>query len=151
MPAVQEIVPRYEFRVFAQNFGLVEDKLRHLARFERYRESVEFYLLSRAGGGDNTKIRDEKLDIKTLLRVELPLALPVIMAGLRTALVLLVGTGAFATFIDAGGLGLLIQTGIVLFRFPLLVSGAILVAALALMIEWIGRLVETLATPRGLA
>ena len=78
-------------------------------------------------------------------------ALPVIMAGLRTALVLLVGTGAFATFIDAGGLGLLIQTGIVLFRFPLLVSGAILVAALALMIEWIGRLVETLATPRGLA
>ncbi len=70
MPAVQEIVPRYEFRVFAQNFGLVEDKLRHLARFERYRESVEFYLLSRAGGGDNTKIRDEKLDIKTLLRVE---------------------------------------------------------------------------------
>lgn len=89
--------------------------------------------------------------LQTLLRVELPLALPVIMAGLRTALVLLVGTGAFATFIDAGGLGLLIQTGIVLFRFPLLVSGAILVAALALMIEWIGRLVETLATPRGLA
>lgn len=89
--------------------------------------------------------------LQTLLRVELPLALPVIMAGLRTALVLLVGTGAFATFIDAGDLGLLIQTGIVLFRFPLLVSGAILVAAVALMIEWIGRLVETLATPRGLA
>lgn len=88
---------------------------------------------------------------QTLLRVELPLALPVIMAGVRTALVLLVGTGAFATFIDAGGLGLLIQTGIVLYRFPLVVSGAILVAALALMVEWAGRLVETLATPRGLA
>ena len=51
------------------------------------------------------------------------LALPVIMAVLRTALVLLVGTGAFVMFIDAGGLGLLIQTGIVLFRFPLLVGG----------------------------
>lgn len=88
---------------------------------------------------------------QVLLRVELPLALPVIMAGVRTALVLLVGTGAFAAFIDAGGLGLLIQTGIVLFRFPLLVSGAILVAALALLVEWSGRLVETLATPRGLA
>ena len=88
---------------------------------------------------------------QVLLRVELPLALPVIMAGVRTALVLLVGTGAFASFIDAGGLGLLIQTGIVLYRFPLLVSGALLVACLALLVEWAGRLVETLATPRGLA
>jgi len=88
---------------------------------------------------------------QVLLRVELPLALPVIMGGVRTALVLLVGTGAFASFIDAGGLGLLIQTGIVLYRFPILVSGALLVACLALMVEWAGRLVETLATPRGLA
>src|SRR5699024_5946323 len=48
---------------------------------------------------------------QVLFRVELPLAIPVIMTGVRTALVLLVGAGAFATFIDAGGLGLLIQTG----------------------------------------
>ena len=43
--------------------------------------------------------------IAVLLRVELPLAMPVIMAGMRTALVLLVGTAALATFINAGGLG----------------------------------------------
>ena len=40
-----------------------------------------------------------------LLRIELPLAMPVIMAGVRTALVLLVGTATLATFINAGGLG----------------------------------------------
>ena len=73
------------------------------------------------------------------------------MTGVRTALVLLVGAGAFATFIDAGGLGLLIQTGIVLLRYPILVSGALLVACLALLVEWAGRLVELLATPKGTA
>ena len=88
---------------------------------------------------------------QVLFRVELPLALPVIMTGVRTALVLLVGAGAFATFIDAGGLGLLIQTGIVLFRYPILVSGALLVACLALLVEWAGRIVELLASPKGVA
>jgi osmoprotectant transport system permease protein len=88
---------------------------------------------------------------QVLFRVELPLAVPVIMTGIRTALVLLVGAGAFATFIDAGGLGLLIQTGIILFRYSILVSGALLVAALALAVEWAGRLLELMATPKGLA
>ncbi|HEX3003043.1 MAG TPA: ABC transporter permease [Angustibacter sp.] len=86
----------------------------------------------------------------TLLRVELPLAVPVIMSGVRTALVLLVGTAALATFINAGGLGSLITTGITLFRYPLIVSGALLVAALALVVDWAGRLLEELARPRGL-
>lgn len=88
---------------------------------------------------------------QTLLRVELPMAVPVIMTGVRTALVLLVGVGAFATFIDAGGLGTLIQTGIIMFRYSILVSGAILVALLALLVEWAGRVLELLATPKGLA
>ncbi|MGN6301578.1 MAG: ABC transporter permease [Angustibacter sp.] len=86
----------------------------------------------------------------TLLRVELPLAVPVIMSGVRTALVLLVGTATLATFINAGGLGSLITTGITLFRYPLIVSGALLVAALALVVDWAGRLLEELARPRGL-
>ncbi|MDY6054604.1 ABC transporter permease [Micrococcus sp.] len=88
---------------------------------------------------------------QVLLRVELPLAVPVIMSGVRTALVLMVGAGAFATFIDAGGLGLLIQTGIVMFRYSILVSGALLVACLALAVEWAGRVVELFAAPRGIA
>ena len=85
-----------------------------------------------------------------LLRVELPLAVPVIMAGLRTALVLLVGTATLVTFINAGGLGAILQTGISLFRFSLMIAGAVLVALLALLIEWLGRVLELLTRPRGL-
>lgn len=88
--------------------------------------------------------------VKTLATVELPLAAPIIMAGVRTALVLLVGTASFATFINAGGLGALIQAGINLFRYPILVSGAILIALLALAFEWAGRLLEAVVTPKGL-
>lgn len=84
-----------------------------------------------------------------LRRVELPLALPVIMAGVRTALVLVVGAASFATFINAGGLGALITTGITLFRYPILVSGALLIAVVALLIDWAGRVMEMVFTPKG--
>jgi len=85
-----------------------------------------------------------------LFRIELPLAVPVIMAGIRTALVLVVGTATFATFINAGGLGALIVTGINLSRDSVLISGALLVALLALLIDWLGRILETVARPKGL-
>ncbi|WP_420363191.1 ABC transporter permease [Curtobacterium aetherium] len=85
-----------------------------------------------------------------LLKVELPLAVPVMLAGIRTALVLLVGSAALATFIGAGGLGLLITTGVTLFLPKVLVSGALLIALLALSIDWLGRIVETFARPKGL-
>ncbi len=83
-------------------------------------------------------------------RIELPLAVPVIMAGIRTALVLVVGTATLATFIDAGGLGSLITTGIRLLRYPVLISGALLVGVLALLIDWAGRILEEITRPRGL-
>jgi osmoprotectant transport system permease protein len=85
-----------------------------------------------------------------LLRIELPLAIPVIMAGVRTALVLIVGTAALATFINAGGLGALIDAGITNYRFSILISGAVLIALLALLVEWVGRLLELLTRPKGL-
>ncbi|PZF14318.1 ABC transporter permease [Curtobacterium sp. MCLR17_034] len=85
-----------------------------------------------------------------LMRVELPLAVPVMLSGIRTALVLLVGTASLATFVGAGGLGLLITTGVTLFLPKVLVSGALLVALLALSIDWLGRVVETVARPKGL-
>jgi osmoprotectant transport system permease protein len=88
--------------------------------------------------------------LAVLLRVELPLAVPVLLAGVRTALVLLVGTATLATFIDGGGLGVLITTGINLALDSLLVSGAVLVALLALAVDWLGRVVEHLARPKGL-
>lgn len=84
-----------------------------------------------------------------LFRVELPLAVPVILSGVRTALVLLVGTATLATFINGGGLGTLIVTGINLFRDPIVVSGALLVALLALLIDWAGRVLETYVRPKG--
>lgn len=84
-----------------------------------------------------------------LLRIELPLALPVIMAGVRTALVLLVGTATLATFINGGGLGATLQAGISLLRYPVIVWGAVLVALLALLIEWLGRVLELLSRPKG--
>ncbi|KQO64555.1 ABC transporter permease [Curtobacterium sp. Leaf261] len=85
-----------------------------------------------------------------LMRVELPLAVPVMLAGIRTALVLLVGSAALGTFIGAGGLGLLITTGVTLFLPKVLVSGALLIALLALLIDWVGRVVERAARPKGL-
>lgn len=87
----------------------------------------------------------------TLVRIELPLAVPVMLAGVRTALVLLAGSAALATFIGGGGLGLLITTGVNLFLPRVLVSGALLIALLALFVDWLGRVVEHLAQPKGLA
>ncbi|GAA5061027.1 ABC transporter permease [Nocardia callitridis] len=88
---------------------------------------------------------------RTLVQVELPLAVPVILNGVRTALVILVGTATLSTFIGATSLGTLITTGVTLFLPKLLISGAILVGLLALIIDWLGRLVELAATPRGIS
>jgi osmoprotectant transport system permease protein len=88
--------------------------------------------------------------LAVLLRVELPLAVPVMLAGIRTALVLLVGTAALATFISGGGLGILITTGVNLKLNTVLITGSLLVALLALLFDWIGRAVELLARPKGL-
>ena len=85
-----------------------------------------------------------------LFKVELPMAVPIMLAGIRTALVLLVGTAALATFINGGGLGILITTGVQLNLPAVLVVGSLLVAVLALFIDWVGRVVEHVARPKGL-
>jgi osmoprotectant transport system permease protein len=87
--------------------------------------------------------------LAVLIRVELPLAMPVIVAGIRTALVLAVGVATLATFINVGGLGELIVTGIKLQRTSVLVTGAVLTAALALALDWLGGLISDLLQPRG--
>lgn len=89
--------------------------------------------------------------LAVLFKVELPLAVPVMLSGIRTALVLLVGTATLATFIDGGGLGILITTGVNLNLNVVLIAGSILVALLAVTIDWVGRLVEAVARPKGLA
>lgn len=86
----------------------------------------------------------------TLAKVELPLAVPLILAGVRTALVLNVGTATLATFGGGGGLGDLITSGIQTQRMPVLVLGSVLTVALALFVDWLASLAETVLTPRGL-
>ncbi|MEV6567441.1 ABC transporter permease [Streptomyces kronopolitis] len=85
-----------------------------------------------------------------LTKVELPLAVPLILAGVRTALVLNVGTATLATFGGGGGLGDLISAGIVTQRMPVLILGSVLTVALALLVEWLASLAELLLRPRGL-
>lgn len=87
---------------------------------------------------------------EVLRRVELPLAVPVILAGIRTALVLNVGSATIVFAVGSGGLGLLIFQGFSTQRLGLLVVGAVLVASLALLIDYLAGIVEELATPRGL-
>ncbi|AXK35810.1 ABC transporter permease [Streptomyces armeniacus] len=85
-----------------------------------------------------------------LWRIELPLAVPVMLAGVRTALVITVGTVALATFIGAGGLGDVISNGISSSRNLVLVTGSVLVAVLALFIDWLAGMAEDFLRPRGL-
>lgn len=87
---------------------------------------------------------------QVLWRIELPLASQVILAGLRTSLVFAVGVATIATFINAGGLGDMIINGLKLQRYPVLVVGAVLVAAIAILIDWVAGLVEEWLRPRGL-
>jgi osmoprotectant transport system permease protein len=87
---------------------------------------------------------------QVLTRIELPLSVPVILAGVRTTLVIVVGTAALITFVGGGGLGDFINNGIKLNSTPVLVTGAVLTAVLALAIDWIGSLVEDALRPQGL-
>ena len=64
---MSQIIPRYEFRTFAQNFGMVETKMRKISKCEQVRESSEVYIVSAANNENNTKIRDRKMDIKVLV------------------------------------------------------------------------------------
>jgi osmoprotectant transport system permease protein len=72
-----------------------------------------------------------------LLQIELPLAFPVMFAGMRTAAVINVGTAALGAFIGAGGLGNFIISGIPLMRDRMILVGAILTAVMAVLVDWI--------------
>ncbi len=81
--------------------------------------------------------------------VRLPLAAPVIMAGVRTAAVVNVGTATLAAFIGAGGLGDPIVAGLALSDTRMILSGAIPAAVLALLADALLGMVERAVTPRG--
>ncbi|MCA1769088.1 MAG: ABC transporter permease [Halomonas sp.] len=84
-----------------------------------------------------------------LLRVELPNALYVIFAGMRTALTINVGTVPLAFLIGAGGLGELIFTGIDLYDPVMMLAGAIPTALLAIVVDALIAVIAFLVVPRG--
>lgn len=89
-------------------------------------------------------------DWQILFRVELPLSLSVIMAGIRTSTVINVGTATLAAFIGAGGLGDFIFLGISRSLDALVLIGAVPAALLALLIDYLLGRLELIVTPKGL-
>ena len=106
-------------------------------------DQVDESLIESARGMGMSKLR-------VLFRIELPLAVPIILAGVRTAVILNVGSATLGTFISAGTLGDLITNGHDLNRDPVLITGAALTAVLALGIDWLAGIAERVLRPRGL-
>jgi osmoprotectant transport system permease protein len=84
---------------------------------------------------------------QALVRVQFPLASPLVFAGLRTALVLIIGTATLGNFIGGGGLGDVIASGINI-SDRIVFVGAVMVASLALLADWALSMVERVAVPR---
>lgn len=85
-----------------------------------------------------------------LWRIELPLAVPIMLAGVRTALVINVGTATLATYINGGGFGDIISAGLATNRQLITLTGAALTAVLALLIDYLAGVAEDVLRPRGL-
>ena len=86
-------------------------------------------------------------EFQVLRRIQVPLALPVIIAGVRTAAVEVVASATLAAFVGAGSLGRFITSGLTLLDYSLLFVGAVPVALLALFAEVSLAGVERLVTP----
>lgn len=86
-----------------------------------------------------------------LLRmVELPLAVPVIMSGIRLSAVYAISWATLASYIGAGGLGDFIFNGLNLYQPKLIIAGAVVVTLLALVTDFVLAYIEKITTPRGL-
>ncbi|RKP47912.1 ABC transporter permease subunit [Cohnella endophytica] len=88
--------------------------------------------------------------MQVMLKVELPLALNVIMAGIRTATVMLIGVATLASLVGAGGLGDLIFRGISTVNTELILAGTIPAALLAIVFDFLLGWMEKAATPKGI-
>jgi osmoprotectant transport system permease protein len=86
---------------------------------------------------------------QSLVRAELPTAVPMVMNGVRIATLQVIATAGLAALVGAGGLGRYIVDGIAVRDLPKVFGGAVLVAGLALAVELLLGLVQRLATPRG--
>lgn len=82
--------------------------------------------------------------------VELPLALPLILGGIRLSSVYVISWATLASYVGAGGLGDFVFNGLNLYDPMMIVSAAVLVTALALFVDFILSLIEKWAVPKGL-
>jgi osmoprotectant transport system permease protein len=87
---------------------------------------------------------------QVLRRVELPMGIPLIMAGIRTSAVQVVATATLAAYVGGGGLGRLIRSGLATQNSERLIGGALLVAGLSVAVEVVLGLVQRGVVPAGL-
>ena len=87
-------------------------------------------------------------ETQLLFRIQLPQALPVIMSGFRTMVVMTIALGGIASFIGAGGLGVAIYRGISTYFPEMIIAGSLLVALLAVLVDWLLHRLETYLTRR---
>jgi len=88
--------------------------------------------------------------LQVLLQIELPLAVPVIMAGIRTAIVINIGMAALAFLVGGGGIGETINSGLKLNRAPAIFIGAVMVAILAMVFDFLSALAQKYLKPKGI-
>lgn len=87
---------------------------------------------------------------RLLSQVEIPLAIPIILAGLKTAAVMNIGIAAIAAYVGAGGLGVFIQQGIARSHESMIITGALAVSLLAIVVDLSMSFLEKAVTPKGL-
>ncbi|MFC9934187.1 ABC transporter permease [Glutamicibacter sp. NPDC127525] len=85
-----------------------------------------------------------------LVKVEIPLGLALLVGGIRSAVLQVVATVTVAAYVNLGGLGLPIITGLNLRRFDMVLGGALMVAALALVLDLAFAIAQKAAVPHGL-
>ena len=90
-------------------------------------------------------------DIQILWRIKLPLALGVILAGVRNMVVMTLSVTAIAAFIGAGGLGVAIYRGITIYNLALTFAGSVLIALLALIADLLLGILENYVKKRGVS
>ncbi|WP_010202935.1 ABC transporter permease [Salinibacterium sp. PAMC 21357] len=86
-----------------------------------------------------------------LWKVEMPIGLPLLIGGLRAATLQVVATATLAAYVGLGGLGIYIFRGLPLQRYDEMLGSALLIAALALVLDGIFALIQQFAIPRGVS
>lgn len=88
--------------------------------------------------------------VQRLVKVEIPIAMPLIMTGIRLATVMNIGVGAIAAFIGAGGLGVLINQGISRSNSTMVITGALTVSILAILADLFLKYIQNRFTVKGI-